>query len=519
MSTDFRTQLTTMLRSGFSGVCINTQEVDRCDSEILEATRAIDWGYKRWTLTQSWLELQEVSTDSGDIKLALRDERGGEGSPGDPVGDALAITTLRNKTVYVMHWADELFREPIQRQVFRDVLGPARASKKMVILLGSFALPPDLEKEFASVEFDLPDRTSLERIAKNLLTATRQPIPPPADLAKVIDGALGLTQLEAQNAYALSLVREQKLDVASIVETKKEIVRKSGILEYIETTESLDTVGGLNELKAWAIQRAEGFTAKAQAFGLAPPKGVLMAGVPGAGKSLVAKAIAVAWGLPLLRLDMGRVFGSLVGQSEAQLRSALKTAEALAPCVLFIDEFEKAVGGSTSSGGDGGTTQRVMGSFLTWMQDRPTDKPVFVVATANNIDALPPEMIRKGRWDEVWAVGLPTADERKVIFEIHLKKVGRDPANFNLEQLANNVTTDFTGAEIEQVVKDGLWKAFAESRELLLNDLVTAARDTLPLARGPMKDMIDRMMTRQEFRKASKKAVATSDERAIEMEN
>lgn len=498
----FRQKLTEMMRAGYSGIAVVTTEVDRCEVEIMRAAAKAGRGFRRWTCTQGWLEWK--STANGDDGAFLDGSGGTDGSPSDGPTGVSEVAAGPNNSVYLMHVFPELFREATVRQLFRDVLGPARASRKTIILVGSFEIPSDLDKEFSGLEFELPEREDLEQIARNLLEDTEVEAPENGEFGRVVDAALGLTELEAQNAYALSLVREKKLDVQTVIETKKEIVRRSGILTYMESEESLDTVGGLEELKGWLVSRSEGFGKKAREFGLAPPRGMMLAGVPGCGKSLVAKATSAAWGLPLLFLDMGRVFGSLVGQSEQQLRSALKVAEALAPCILFIDEFEKAVAGTGGSSSDGGTTQRVMGSFLTWMQDRPTDKPVFVVATANNVSLLPPEMLRKGRWDEVWVVGLPTKEERVEIVKVHLAKVKRLDL-FTSEQIEGVAgdTEGFTGSEIEEAVKDGLWRAFGDGEDLSVRHLKEAVSAVIPLSKGPMAPSIAAMAEDNRFRKAN----------------
>jgi SpoVK/Ycf46/Vps4 family AAA+-type ATPase len=263
---------------------------------------------------------------------------------------------------------------------------------------------------------------------------------------------------------------------------KKQLIRRNGILEYIEEEATLEQVGGLEELKRWLRQRSQAFTERARQYGLPQPKGMLILGVPGCGKSLIAKTTSRLWELPLLRLDMGRVYdGSTVGRSEANLRSALKTAESIAPVILFIDELDKAFAGSAGSAdSDGGTSSRIFGSFLTWMQDKTS--PVFVMATANRVDKLPGEFLRKGRFDEIFFVDLPNLEERREIFRIHLAR--RRPAidRFDLDQLAK-VSEGFSGAEIEQAVIAAMYDAFAQDREFTQLDIIAAVKATLPLSR------------------------------------
>lgn len=318
-------------------------------------------------------------------------------------------------------------------------------------------------------------------------------------LSALTNAALGLTYAEIENCLARSLVEDKKLDmsdVKSIVNEKKQIIRKSGILEYVENKLSLEDIGGLNVLKRWLDLRGTTFSDDAHQFGLNPPKGVLLVGIPGCGKSLTAKCIASAWNMPLLRLDIGKIFGKYVGDSEANIRSALKTAEAIAPCVLWIDEIEKGLG---QGGSDGGTSSRVFGNILTWLQDKTS--PVFTFATANNIRNLPPELLRKGRFDEIFFVDLPDLDERKKILEIHIGKTGRNLGNFDLDKLAKMSGEDnlgknirLAGAEIEAWVKDALMEAYArktkgdKTADLSMADFETVIKRMVPMAKMRQED-------------------------------
>ncbi len=255
-----------------------------------------------------------------------------------------------------------------------------------------------------------------------------------------------MTTTEAENAGALSVVETGRLNAPVIAREKAQAVKKNGLLELVEAQESLDSIGGLDVLKEWLLKRREAFTPRAMEYGLPTPKGVLMLGIPGCGKSLTAKATASVFGVPLLRLDAGRIFAGLVGQSESNLRSVIQTAEAIAPCVLWLDELEKGLSGSKSSGStDGGTSARVFGSLLSWMQEKKS--PVFIVATANDVSQLPPELLRVGRWDQLFFIDLPTREEREVIWPLQIAKYGREPETFDLPQLAR-ATEGFTGSEI-----------------------------------------------------------------------
>jgi SpoVK/Ycf46/Vps4 family AAA+-type ATPase len=284
------------------------------------------------------------------------------------------------------------------------------------------------------------------------------------------------------------MVRDARLnpeDIETIYEEKRQIVKKTGIVEFVKGDVDIGDVAGLENLKRWLKKRDKAWLAPAKKYGVPPPKGVLLTGVPGCGKSLIAKAIGSAWQLPLLRLDVGRVFGMYIGMSEENIRSALRTAEAVAPSILWVDEIEK--GFAKSGEGDGGTSTRIFATFLTWMQERAS--PVFVVATANDISALPPEMLRKGRFDEIFFVDLPSKRERAEIFRVHLRKRLKDPAIMGAVRVTDEAcmklaeaTDGFIGAEIEQVVVAALFEAFAERRPLAWTDFGRAIKSTVPLS-------------------------------------
>ncbi len=292
---------------------------------------------------------------------------------------------------------------------------------------------------------------------------------------------MGLTAEEAENVFAKSLVEKGQFDITIVLSEKEQIIRKSGVLEYYHVNEKMQEVGGLEELKDWLVKRGKAFTPKARDFGLPEPRGILLLGIPGCGKSLTAKAIAGMWQLPLLKLDVGKVFSSYVGSSEENVRRAIQTAESIAPCILWLDEMEKGFSGLGSSGmTDGGTTARVFGTFLTWLQEKKS--AVFVVATSNNVSQLPPELLRKGRFDEIFYVDLPSKEERKEILKIHLEKRRREPGKYDLEKVSRE-TQGFSGSEIEEVIVSGLYDAFNHDEELEQNHLEQVIKTMIPLSR------------------------------------
>ena len=313
----------------------------------------------------------------------------------------------------------------------------------------------------------------------NKITATLEP----QLIEKVTNASLGLTESEAENLYAKLVVRDRSFDASDlpfVVSEKKKLIRKSGLLEYYDFSESIDSVGGLDKLKTWLKQRGLAFSQQARDFGLPAPKGVLLLGVQGCGKSLAAKATATLWNLPLLKLDVGQIFDSYIGSSEHNMREAIKMAEVLSPNILWLDEIDKAFAGvGARHTADSGTSARVFGTFLTWMQEKTV--PVFVIATANNIDSLPPELLRKGRFDEIFFIDLPVASERQSIFTVQLRKRGRRPEQFDIPRFCER-TEGFTGAEIEQLIIAGLYRAFAENRELQNADILFEINETVPLS-------------------------------------
>jgi SpoVK/Ycf46/Vps4 family AAA+-type ATPase len=368
--------------------------------------------------------------------------------------------------------------------------------KTIVIVSPTFQMPPDLEKDLTLYDYDLPSENELRMLLDRIVEEIKDNPKLKVELndsarEQVIHAMLGLTLSEAENVLAKTLVQNRSLNAASVEvinAEKKQIIRKSGILEYYDAEEDINSVGGLDELKSWLKKRAAAFTDKARAYGLPAPKGVLLLGVQGCGKSLMAKAVSNVWQLPLLRFDIGRVFGSLVGSSEENVRRAIKVAESVSPAILWLDEIDKAFRGSRSSGGstDGGTSARVFGTFLTWMSEKT--KPVFVVATANDVSALPPELLRKGRFDEIFFVDLPCTPERKDIFKVHLEKRKIDSSKFDLEKLALS-SVGFSGAEIEEAVISAMFDAFYENKPLTTEKILGAIQQTVPLSKTMSEDM------------------------------
>lgn len=381
----------------------------------------------------------------------------------------------------------------------KDIALHLKNSYKSVILISpTLEIPSELDKEITVLNFPLPTRDDLRALLDGIIADVSQVREVTVDLdeagrERLLQAALGLTWNEAENVFAKIIVKDSRLsgdDVHEVFAEKQQIIRKSGLLEYYDSTESIADVGGMGVLKDWLLKRALAFTEQARDYGLPPPKGVLLLGVQGCGKSLCAKAVSSLWQLPLLRFDMGRMFNSLVGSSEENVRKAVAVAESVAPAILWVDEIDKAFAGSQGSGStDGGTSARVFGTFLTWLSEK--ESPVFVVATANDITQLPPELLRKGRLDEIFFVDLPAEDERAEIFRIHLARRGRDPQNFDVPKLVS-AAENFSGAEIEEAIISALYDAFYAQRDLTTDNVLQSLRQTVPLSKT-MDEHINRL--------------------------
>ncbi len=379
----------------------------------------------------------------------------------------------------------------------REVSSSMQNTYKTIIIVSPiFELPSELEKDLTVVDFDLPGEKDFAVLVAKIIDEVKGN--PKLNVTmdnrtreQIVHALLGLTLTEAENVLAKTLVEHRCLGEKSlevIHSEKKQIIRKSGLLEYYDAEEGFDSVGGLDAMKSWLLKRYVAFTGQARQYGLPPPKGVLLLGVQGCGKSLMAKTISNTWKLPLLRFDVGKVFGSLVGSSEQNIRRAIKVAESVAPVVFWIDEIDKAFRGSRGSGAntDSGTSARVFGTFLTWLSEKK--EPVFVVATANDVSLLPPELLRKGRFDEIFFVDLPALVERKAIFEIHLKKRKIDPKAFDIETLGR-ASTGYSGAEIEEAVISAMFDAFYEKKPVTTERLLKSIGQTVPLSKTMSEDV------------------------------
>src|SRR6266436_86029 len=448
---DMRAKIINYIRAGYAGLFLVSPEEQRVEAELKSIAEQVGFKLYAWSTTTGLVDI----------------EKGAARQATDPMEALLAIEELPEKTIIILrdfHLFLSGDPNPVLLRQLKDSLQHAKTRNKPLIIVGCrLCLPPELEREMTVVEFALPDKLALGQVLDGIIESAELSALPEQERERVLDAASGLTSQECENALALSVVEAKSILPALIAREKAQAIKKNGLLEIIATKESLDSIGGLDVLKDWLLKRRNAFGKKARAYGLPMPKGLLIIGIPGTGKSLTAKATASVFGVPLLRLDAGRIFAGLVGQSEFNLRSVIQTAEAIAPCVVWLDEIEKGMAGSKSSGStDGGTSARVLGTFLSWMQEKTA--PVFTVATANDVSQLPPEMLRAGRWDQLFFVDLPNEKEREAIWCIQISKHRRDAKDFDTRQLAK-ATDGLTGSEIEAVFVESLYQAFDEDKE------------------------------------------------------
>jgi len=406
---------------------------------------------------------------------------------------AKMLANLEGITIEAAFILKDLHRhleDPVVVRRLRDVGQKFATNRRTVVLTApKISIPPELASLVEYLELPLPDRIRLRQIIDEVLvrvakTHTLQRRLEPAGIDVMADNLRGLTEEEAERAISQALVTRYALcpeTVTDVLEAKKSLLRRSEMLEFVEVSDTLSQVGGLDNLKKFLAQRRGSWEDSARAFGLDPPRGVIILGVQGCGKSMCARAIAGEWKLPLVKFDTAAIYDKYIGETEKRILKVFQVAEGLAPCVLWIDELEKVFAGSgpDSASADAGVSSRLLASFLSWMQDRKA--PVFVAATCNNVSVLPPELIRKGRFDELFFVDLPTQAERKQILGIQLTKRKRNPSDFALDRVAT-AARGYSGAEIESVVQTALYAAYSQKQQLNDQHLLQAIQSTVPLS-------------------------------------
>jgi SpoVK/Ycf46/Vps4 family AAA+-type ATPase len=473
-----------LVRAAYPLIYVLSSEEERVEKGLLHVAAERGRKFLSWSTTEGIFEIHRDEMGSEQrVPIRSRELR-------DPLRALEYVGDSNEKALFVLRDFHPYMQDPTIVRRLRDLVRyvkKSNTSKTLILLSPILKIPPELEKEVTVVDYEHPSPEDLDVVIEDL--AHNPSIPDEARLEiregsplreRIVEAALGLTINEAENVFSKSIIQKRRFDIDVILSEKEQIIRKSGILEFYHATEQFSDVGGLEELKRWLQKRERAFTKEAREFGLPRPKGILLIGVPGCGKSLTAKAVGSLWKLPLLRLDVGKIFAGLVGSSEENMRKAIKTAEAVAPSILWLDELEKGFSGTHSSSfSDAGTTARVFGSFVTWLQEKSS--PVFVIATANNVTLLPPELMRKGRFDDIFFVDLPSREERSDIFCIHLQKRDRRPDFFDLDLLALS-SEGFSGSEIEQAIISALYDAFDAGRDLTTEDILASFEETVPLS-------------------------------------
>jgi len=483
-------ELGVLIRARYPIIYLISWEEERVEQYLSRIAQKRNKKLYIWSLTQG------ITRQGSDAQRS----KTGSKNTSDPLTALDTVLEQVEPAIYLFKdfhpfMEDQRCNLAINRRL-RDVAHHLRDTYKTIVIVAPMLkMAPELSKDVTVLEFGLPTLDDFGRLLAKILEDVKDKPQIHINLDaesrdRLLRAAQGLTLKEAENVFAKTLVLDGKLDaddVTVVFSEKQQIIRKSGLLEYYESQDEFSNVAGLDQLKEWLVKRGMAFSDRAAAFGLPAPRGVLLLGVQGCGKSLCAKAVSSLWRLPLLRFDVGRMFGSLVGSSEENVRRAIQTAESIAPTILWMDEIDKALAGSAgSAGSDGGTSARVFGTLLTWLSEKTS--PVFVIATANDVSQLPPELLRKGRLDEIFFVDLPLKAEREEILRIHIEKRHRDPNNFDLPALAK-ASEGFSGAEIEEAIIAGLFDAFSDGTELSTKIIRASMAATVPMSKTMSEEL------------------------------
>ena len=498
-------RLKVLINSSTPIVVMETVEEVRAVSLVRQACSELSMAIFEWTIADG---LVRSNCSVAAVPTSFQLMRGDAAAPKtavynttDPVQALANMEAMTAEAVFIMKDFHRHMDNPVVVRRLRDVGQKFSANRRTLVLTApSIEMPPELASLVEFLDLPLPDHTRLQEIIRAIYTRMAEghtlKLQLDSDGVDAMAANLrGLTEEEAERAVSQTLVGRRALSpdcVTDVLDAKKALLKRSEMLEFVDGTDNMASVGGLDNLKHWLEQRRNSWDAAARDFGLDPPKGIIIMGVQGCGKSLCARAVAGEWKLPLVKFDTAAIYDKYIGETEKRIQRVFKVAEGLAPCVLWIDELEKVFAGSgpDSASADAGVSSRLLASFLSWMQDRKA--PVFVAATCNNVSALPPELIRKGRFDELFFVDLPSTAERKQIFSIQLTKRKRDPADYDLDKIAA-AAKGFSGAEIESAVQTALYAAFsrdgaspvspaASKQDLRTEDLLTALSSTVPLS-------------------------------------
>lgn len=508
-SQEMAADVSALLRARNPLIWIVTREEARVERYIFEAAAAASYITRTWDVGAGVCDINGVKASFGGP------------DPGETLGairERALSPTNKERCVWVMRdlpvWLEGSPGASVLRQL-RNLARllpstPRENAQAILVVSPNGNVPAELSGHATVLDWPLPDRAEIEAILEAALNALPDEIKVKAvtngTKEAAIDAAVGLSGEEAQACYAKSLVTSRKIDPLTVAKEKKRVVARERVLEWYDPIPGgLDAVGGLENLKAWLISRVAAYSPAAREYGLPSPKGAMLVGVSGCGKSLTAKAIATAYGVPLLRLDLGALKSKFVGDSEANLRKAFRVIEAIGRCVVWLDEIEKALQGATSGSADGGVSSDALGTILSWMQERSGE--AFVVATANNIEGLPPEFLRKGRFDEIWFVDLPNHTERQAVLKAAMRSYKREAVKVDFGKLAS-ATEGFTGAELAAIVPDALFLAFADkAREITTSDILAAAKTVVPLS----KTAEDKITKLREWAKTRTRAATAAE--------
>lgn len=473
-------ELELLIRARHPIIGIHGADEARIEAVLRSAARTLGLPLHVWSLTQGL-------RSSGSLAASSR---------GRTLDEALDIARRsRGEALYYFKDLQSWWEDPSTLRHLLDIARHFEMDRRTLVLAGpDLTIPARLKHVCAAWHLPLPTRDELHALAQRVIQDFSGPVPVRVDLGeggidRLVEGLKGMTAIEAERALCAAVADDLALtdeDLGEVLELKRRVLREGGVLEYVVPDIDLGGVGGLESLKDWLARRRGAFSDDAKAFGLPPPKGIVLLGVQGCGKSMAAKAVAADWEVPLLRLEAGRIYDKFIGESDKNLEQALRAAEHMAPCVLLIDEIEKAFAYSGSTDADGGLSRRLLGRLLGWLQDRKS--AVFVVATSNDVSQLPPELIRKGRFDEIFFVDLPDAGARSAILDVHLRARDRDPAHFNREAIVA-ATEGFSGAEIEQAVVGALYVAFSAGGELTTEHVLEEVGGTRPLSATRAEDV------------------------------